>query len=497
MAVEIGPNIDKDHAYASVTLSSDGCLYLPLRTFWSVGNGDGEIPTYGEENFFTALDITADPRMPDLQPPGGQIAVALNNAVNLSWQAVPDPADLFDHYAVYRGETEFASVDGMTPIGMVSDINTTSYLDGTAVNGTRYYYALTTVSVGGQEITEVTSVGPRTPWNEIDLQVVSISRTPRYPRYAPIYTYYDITEPSGFGPYTFSAATGLGQGQTGETQCWPALNDPVTYTATVRNRGTNIWNGNLEVTWRVDGNIADQQSKSISLSHGDTISFEYVLNWDGLSRNIGFTMDVTDDRSQNTALDIDTKSVPYLSYVDLSYIEDFREESMEYSEAITDDFIDWVNHHMARFNQMFADAGSVKRVHYDLLQVLNDNESDPGVDRQPFAIFPFRFYAGDASYRHSGYYRSNEDVDYGYLHEMGHQLGLIDLYRLDVPPEKNQVSGLSYTGPNGLMRTCSDFISESSALAMDHWIDQAHGYYGQYLYNMPSQVGMRILDRNG
>jgi len=33
-----------------------------------------------------------------------------------------------------------------------------------------------------------------------DLQVVSIARTPRYPRYWAQYTYYAVTEPSGFGP---------------------------------------------------------------------------------------------------------------------------------------------------------------------------------------------------------------------------------------------------------------------------------------------------------
>jgi len=443
------------------------------------------------------MDITDDPAIPELFPPRGVIAVALNNAVSVSWLAIPDPAGLFDQYAVYRATTEFTSVEGMTPIGTVSDINATDYLDETAVNGNGYYYAVTTVATGGGEITDVTAVGPRTPWDETDLQVVSISRTPRYPRYAPIYTYYEITEPSGFGPYTFSAATGLGQGQTGETQRWPEISDPVTYTATVRNRGTNTWNGSLEVTWRVDGTIVDQQSQSVSLEHGDTATFDYILNWDSQSHEISFTIDVTDGRSGNNSLAIDTKSVSFLSYVDISYIEDFREETPEYPDAVTDDFIDWVNRHMARFNEMFEEAGSQKRVHYDLLEVLNDSDDAPDIDRQPFAIFPFRFYAGDPTYRESGYYRPYDDIAYGYLHEMGHQLGLIDLYQRDVPADRNHVSGKGYTAPNGLMRTCAGFISEHSALAMNHWLDEAHGYYGQYMYNIPSEMRLKLLDYKG
>ena len=110
---------------------------------------------------------------------------------------------------------------------------------------------------------------------------------------------------------------------------------------------------------------------------------------------------------------------------------------------------------------LFDEASCRKRVHYDLLEVLNDNDDDPDIDRQPFAIFPFRFYAGDSSYRQiSSYYRPAEDIDYGLLHEMGHQLGIIDLYQLDVPADWNHVSGEGYTAPNGLMRTCAGFISE-------------------------------------
>ncbi len=106
-------------------------------------------------------------------------------------------------------------------------------------------------------------------------------------------------------------------------------------------------------------------------------------------------------------------------------------------------------------------------------------------------------YAEGDSYRGSGYYRPAEDIDYGFLHEMGHQLGLIDLYQLDVPSDRNQVSGLGYSGPDGLMHSCANFISEHSALGMNHWLNQAHGYFGQYMYNMPAQLRLRILDVYG
>ncbi len=490
--------VDPDgNARASATISSDGLLYLPLRICWISANGDCQTPIYQVENLFTAIDLSED-AFAELYPPKGVVAVALNNAVEISWQSILDPTGRFAYYAVYRSTTEITSVEGLTPIGIVPDINTTSYLDTTADNGTSYYYVVTVVAVNGDEITEVTGVGPRTPRDETDMQVVSISRTPRYPRYAPMYTYYEITEPSGFGPYIFSAATGLGNDQTPETQRWPDIGDPVTYTATLRNRGTNICDEGVTGRWRVDGAVVDQQTVSQSVAPGDTIVFTTILNWDGQSHQVGFTIDLIDQRSENNTLAIDTKSVPFLSYIDVSYIEDFREvDTPQYPSASTNDIIDWLNYHMARFNEMFAAAGCQKRVHYDLLEVLNDHDADPDVDRQPFAIFPFRFYAGDPSCRQSGYYRPDEDIDYGLLHEMGHQLGLIDLYQLDVPADWNDVSGLGYSGPDGLMHSCSDFISEHSALAMNHWLNKVHGYYGQYLYNIPSELRLRVLDYTG
>jgi hypothetical protein len=353
------------------------------------------------------------------------------------------------------------------------------------------------VLTGGAETRQVDSVGPRTPRDETDLQIVTISRTPRYPRYDPIYTYYSITEPSGFGPYSFSAATGLGSGQTGATQRFPNVGDTVTYTSTVRNRGTNTWSGTLGGTWSVDGTAIASPSQAVTLAPGDVTSFALNRTWDGASHEIRFAINLADARSGNNALAVDTKSVAFLSYVDQTYAEDFREDTANYAGAISDDMFDWLNAHMARYNQMFVDAACGKRVHFDVLAMLADSTADPAVNRIEFAIFPFRYRAGEGSLRLSGYYSPADDLDFGLLHEMGHQLGLIDIYRLDLPPELNQVSNTGYTAPADLMHGCSPFISEHSANGMNHWLNTAHGYYGQYLYGMPAQVRMRFFAFDG
>ena len=271
--------------------------------------------------------------------------------------------------------------------------------------------------------------------------MVSIARTPRFPRYAPVYTNYTITEPSGFGPYNFSAATSLSNGQDANTQRWPNIGQAVTYTATVRNRGTNTWNPPLAGTWRVDNAVVATPSQSTSLTPGATTTFAYVLNWDGAAHDISFTLNVSDARAGNNALTINTKSAAYLSYIDQTYYENFRASTAAYPNAYSDDFIDWLNHAMATFNQMFVDANCQQRVHFDVLEMLSDSPPDPTTDTIYFAVFPFRYHATDGSLRGSGYYHADDDVDYGLLHEMGHQLGLIDIYRLDISSDLNQVPG--------------------------------------------------------
>jgi hypothetical protein len=250
-------------------------------------------------------------------------------------------------------------------------------------------------------------------------------------------------------------------------------------------------------TWRVDGNVVADPLRSVTLLPGETTTFTFVLPWDGELHDIAFEIDVADDRPDNNALARGTKSVAFLSYIDRTYLENFREQTVDYPDAVSDDFIDWLNNHMSRFNELFEQAGCDKRVHFGILEVLDDDQPDPGVSRIDFAIFPFRYYASGGSLRLSGYYRPSDDIDYGLLHEMGHQLGLIDLYRLDLSPARNHVSASGYSATAGLMHSCAALISQHSALAMNHWLDTAHGYYGQYMYQLPEHVRMRFLGSDG
>ena len=485
-------------ARSSATLSPDGLLYLPVRVTWTQSNGDGDSPTQLPANVFTAFDLNANPSI-TVPAPSAQRGRPLNAAVALQWTPISSALGaVFDHYAIYRATNSFTSVAGLVPIATVSDLNATGFLDATATNGIGYFYYATAVSISGNEVLAAKSIGPFRPYDETDLQVLSLARTPRFPRYAAEYTDYETNEPSGFGPYGFSAATGLGQGQTADTPRWPTNGQLVTYTATVRNRGSNPWPGAIHAAWSWDGQVVDSPTASGPLPPDGLATFVLTRPWDGLRHAVQFALNDTDARTNNNSRTLDTKSVAFLSYVDQTYYENFRATSYGDTNAFTDDFFDWVNRHTDRMNQMFADANCPKRIHLDVLEMLADNAPDPTTDTIYFAVFPFRYRAGDGSLRqYSGYYYGPDDIDYGLLHEMGHQLGLIDLYQMDVPADFNLVSHQGYSTVADLMNGVSHFFSPHSALAMTHWEDQAHGYFGQYLYGLPAQINLRFLGLDG
>jgi hypothetical protein len=484
------------NARASASLALDGTLYLPLRTVWTATNGSGELPSYDVQNLFTGIDLREE-AIAQLFPPGMQRAYVGNGSVEVIWRPVVDPAGAFSHYAIYRDTQPFTSVEGKIPLAEVTDVASDRYLDPTAANGVSYHYAVTTVALGGAETKEVASIGPRTPRDETDLQVISVARTPRYPRYAATYSEYTITEPGGYGPYLMSAATGLGEGQDENTQRFPAEGQSITYTATVRNRGTNPWSGSLAGEWKIDGTTLSTPIHAVSLPAGALHTFSISFPWTAQRHTLRFGIHPADARPGNDAYELDTRSIAYLSYVDRTRLEEFREQSAAHPAAQTDDFLDFVSNHVRRMNQLFEQAGAEKRIHYDVLEVLEDTAPDPQVQGIDFAIFPFRWRAGEGDLRLAGYYDPADDLDWGLLHEWGHQLGLIDIYQLNLEPWQNEVNGTAYRATECLMHGCSHVLSEHSRNGMNWWQEVAHGYFGQYIYCLPDTLRLRVIGIDG
>lgn len=98
-------------------------------------------------------------------------------------------------------------------------------------------------------------------------------------------------------------------------------------------------------------------------------------------------------------------------------------------------------------------------------------------------------------------------VDWGFLHEMGHQLGLIDEYHWyshlwRLVSVKHNGSFVRATHQYSQFMTMMDNhgpnpFSSLATLALNRHLGRPFGDYGEFLYAFPDQCELRVLDRNG
>jgi hypothetical protein len=99
--------------------------------------------------------------------------------------------------------------------------------------------------------------------------------------------------------------------------------------------------------------------------------------------------------------------------------------------------------------------------------------------------------------------------DDAWLHELGHQIGLIDDYQSITEPGDNKVNGVGYIYRNrGIMGggeisphespgTLYSYYSPSNVHGLNVTKGRRRGYFGEYLYCVPEQCALRILDEEG
>jgi hypothetical protein len=331
-----------------------------------------------------------------------------------------------------------------------------------------------------------------------DLEVTYIDRVPKYTSYAGAVQYSEGTFPDDYLPYFATFAYGL-SGQTSATKRWPDDGETVTFTAHVYNRGdTTVSSFTYE--WRLDDAVINSGTYSTSMPAGSFATFSQTWAWHWGPHRIKFAITGPgDDRAQNDFIEDYTNGLAFFTFIDFGFAQHFKEQTANWPNAATDSISEWLQRHRIRENQMFEDAGSNCRWRYDRLDYLEDGSPDPPYEGTNYdGAFPGRYHASETGdLRGSGYYSATEDIDYGLLHELGHQLGLIDLYQLDVGAGGNHVNGLGRMGPQGLMHSCAPFFSEHSAKAMNLWYGKRRGYFGQYQFSIPTTNKVRLLSADG
>jgi hypothetical protein len=177
-------------------------------------------------------------------------------------------------------------------------------------------------------------------------------------------------------------------------------------------------------------------------------------------------------------------------------------------------FEDWIqaqiksmNDNFARSTYTIAPNGCLERVRIDKIQISSPPANDGLADGR------WQF-TGDASY---GTNFANR-VDGGLIHELMHQLGIIDLYNLPVSPAHNAVvtpdglpCGMSFGfGRPGIMaggdiaphtpgssQTMPEYCTSHDVGGLNSHVGYKRGYYGEYMFDIPTNNYLQILDAAG
>jgi hypothetical protein len=320
---------------------------------------------------------------------------------------------------------------------------------------------------------------------------------------------------------------------------WPAVGEGLTYTAHVINRGAKAQSGTY--TWAVNGQVKSTgtfpligvgQSAEATFGDGfpaqaETITFATHL-WSGNTVEPG------------ASLTIGTHDLTLTIWVETGLYNIFNSTT---NLVGTQSFEDWIQAQFDMTNKRFAQAiyptspqGIVDRVRIDKIIVADqvDGMGSPvPADKPSYTDGHWQFVDHDVTNVKglNGAWQKYVDdyvnkIDWGLVHEIVHQLGMIDLYRLNLlnnPQENNGIQVKDKTGKvipvsklptyywdqvlfqyPGLMGGGSTapyndvtYFSECTAAAMNSHAGYRRGHFGEYMFDVPDFNVLQVVDENG
>ncbi len=138
LAVEVAPDV---LTYTLTALTPGTGYQLILRTVDSLGNESA------------GISLAAATLLPN---PNGITTTPFSGKVKLDWQPVL-PTNFIKNYAIYVSQTDFVTVEGMTPTLLVDNATTSAFVAG-LTNNVPYYFAITTINVSDGESKTVITV---------------------------------------------------------------------------------------------------------------------------------------------------------------------------------------------------------------------------------------------------------------------------------------------------------------------------------------------------
>lgn len=362
--------------------------------------------------------------------------------------------------------------------------------------------------------------------NRPDLDVLYIERTPRFPR-------YNVTYDHGTNPHL--------EGDQQRMMRWPDVGETVTFWGHVANKGL-ARSAPSSYRFLLDGKIIGE-GKLPRIEPCDQVVVTAKWPWQTGRHTVTLQVDLDSENHEitelnNTLCDYTDAYTLFWTVRDHVYVE---EESLpnNYGSYSCEDWhrsvMDWMNQKFAQCIWPLTPDGVPARVRIEYLWI----SPQPWVDHDKHPVNRFcdgswphypggRFVVeGAAPEQRENFFaeirrtfetnhRYNPDVpghDRALVHELSHQLGLIDVYHMNVPKTLCQVElpdgrllrdvhpeeATKHSWVKGVMigGEIPQCWSEHSAYALVRDYGKRRGYYGEYLLDLPSRNYIRVLNKSG
>ncbi len=351
----------------------------------------------------------------------------------------------------------------------------------------------------------------------IDLAVTYIERLPRYPVYRVTY----LEDPT-LCPYPFDGPMGsVLCDDAPDIKRNPEPGETVQLIAHVRNFGDSDA-GQFDYVWRAEENVLETGTHE-SLASGGSAEFTIDYVWPDEDENPVVTFEVDTEDQVDEVFEVNNAVHDWIRGHTLGiYFSEEAYESLKLSAEVEGEFQSpehWFRNNLDRLNELLIEAGVEDRVRSELFFVASERTLDFKHELRWVMDGWWGIWHTEPAYSLDGYLARME-IDGGLLHELLHQLGMIDIYQmlLDIDkvrlPDANRPMHLAGCGldywnidwdcfvfPPEILDIMAHqeipFIGIHTGGAFLANAGHRRGYYGEYLFDTPENTSLKIIDKNG
>ncbi len=358
-----------------------------------------------------------------------------------------------------------------------------------------------------------------------DLAVTYIERQPRYPKYVVSLfaerwrCAYPYDKPQGPVVCPFNE----------DVKRKPEPGETVQLIAHVRNFG-DADVGEFDYVWRVEDQVLESGTHEGIASAG-TAEFTIDYVWPDQDSNPVVTFEVDAENQIDEIFEANNAVHDWIKGHTIGiYFSDEAYETLRLSSEVKGEFQSpehWLRNNIDRLNESLIEADVKDRVRIELLFVASERTLDHKHELRWmmdgwWGIWHEHPYNDLVQWSHFKLENLAQRpvIDYGLIHEILHQLGVIDIYQmlLDVDkvrlPDANRPMhlagcGLDYWNVEWDCFSFSPEISDIMAYADSPFIGvhtagglrsnagHRRGFYGVYLFDTPENTSIKIVDKNG